>query len=196
MSNKAEHTEEYRRALVNEALTRTPRGGFPELEVREGLKPGTLFDWVEALGPRWEMPFSALHFWIGTTSLSEEDFWRYFEHADSYWELDVDEVESADRDVTGCGFCVDVGMRFLYDDDLMQVIWFEDRKPIRTVIDESTIETDAATDVVVAACVERGMTEANAAFVYADPHFVVPNPARLFNGLPYLGKFRSKASNT
>lgn len=194
MHAERSYSEEFRLALVWEALTRTPTGGFPELERREGLKPGTLFDWVEELGPTWEAPFSSLHFWIGRTEQTEGEFWRYFDHAENYWDLAVEEVEAAEQDVTGCGFCIDTEMKFLYDEDLLQVIWFDDPVPVRTAIDESTIDSGAATDAVVAACEARGITTANAAFVYADPSFVVPDAARRFNGLPYLGKFGAKSA--
>ncbi|MFK4790430.1 immunity 22 family protein [Microbacterium sp. ZW T5_56] len=192
MHAKRSYSEEFRRALVREALTNTPTGGFPELEKREGLRAGTLFDWVEEFGPTWEAPFSSLHFWIGPTALTEDEFWRYFDHAEDYWDLEVEDVEAAESDVTGCGFCIDTGMKFLYDEDLLQVIWFDELVPVRTVIDESTIDAGAPTDAVVEACEARGMTTANAAFVYADPAFVAPDTTRLFNGLPYLGKFRAK----
>lgn len=193
MNQSQEHSEEFRRALVDEALHRTPTGGYPALEKREGLVPGTLFDWVKEYGPpRSERPFEALHFWIGMTALPEDAFWRYFDHADGYWDLEVEDIEEAAEDVTGCGFCVDAGMKFLYDDDLMQIIWFAQPVSVRAIVDESTIATDQAAEIVVRACLERGMDKANAAFVYADPSFKVADPSKLFNGLPYIGKFRSR----
>lgn len=50
----------FRKALVDEALHRTPTGGFAELEKRHDLRPGTLFDWVGNWGqhrrPRRSQP--------------------------------------------------------------------------------------------------------------------------------------------
>ncbi len=60
----------------------------------------------------------------------------------------MEDIEAAPGDVTGCGFCIDAGMKFLYDEDLLQVIWFPEPVPVRRIIDESTIESDAATERV------------------------------------------------
>jgi Immunity protein 22 len=191
---KNDHSDEFKRLLVDEALNRTPRGGFPELEARHGLKPGTLFDWVKAYGPPSPpAPFSALHFWIGTTPLSDEDFGAYFDAADDYWSHEVEDIETSDSDLTGCGFCVDLGMRFLYDEDLLLVIRLDAPVAVRELVDMSALPTDKAVATVVAACTERGIHTANAMFVYGDPTQPVPNAAKLYNGLTYVGLFQSKA---
>jgi len=192
---KTPYSEAFKRELVDEALNRTPRGGFPELEKRHGLKPGTLFDWVETLGPPPPpAPFSSLHFWIGTTSLSDADFGAYFDAADEYWSHEVEDIEAADTDLTGCGLCVDLGMRFLYDEDLLLVIRLETPVPVRELAEMSTIESDASLQAIVAVCAERGIQSANAMFVYADPAEPVRDTAKLYNGLPYIGLFPSKTS--
>lgn len=193
MPARKKHDEAYIRALVDEALNRTPTGGFPALEKREGLKSGTLFDWVATYGPpRPERPFESLHFWIGNATQGEEAFMRYFDHAGNYWDLEVEDIEAAPGDVTGCGFCIDAGMKFLYDEDLLQVIWFPEPVPVRRIIDESTIESGAATERVALACAERGIVTANAGFVYADPACPIDDAGKTYNGLPYIGRFRSK----
>lgn len=193
MSAQKTHSQEFRQALVDEALNRTPRGGFPELEKRHGLKPGTLFDWVEKLGPTSPpLPFSALHFWIGNTGLSPEIFGEYFEHADNYWELEVEDIESASSDVTGCGFCQDIGSKFLYDEDLMLVIHEAQPMPVQELVQMSTLKSEKSLAAIVAACAERGITQANAMFVYADPTEPIPSRDKLYNGLPYLGLFSDK----
>lgn len=75
MKSKKIYSLAFRKALVDEALNRTPTGGFSELEKRHSLKPGTLFDWVTELGPTPPPePFSALHFWIGNTPLVSTTF--------------------------------------------------------------------------------------------------------------------------
>ena len=191
--SKKTYSEDEIRRLVDEALHHTPRGGYPELEKREGLKPGTLFDWVDQYGPpRQPLPFESLHFWIGTADQGEDAFWRYFGHAENYWDLEVEEIEAATGDVTGCGFCIDAGLKFLYDEDLMQLIWFDEPVPVRQIVDESTLESEASAEHIVRLCEERGIRTANAGFVYADPLLEIADPARLYNGLPYIGRFVSK----
>jgi hypothetical protein len=184
------HSPAYIAALVDEALHRTPRGGFPELEKREGLKPGTLFGWVDTYGPpQPPRPFSALHVWIGTTAQDTDAFGSYFDHAPDYWELDLEVIEESPVDRTGCGLCIDLGWKFLYDEDLLHVMWLPAPVPVSELLDETTLSDVGP---AVAACLERGIATANAAFTYADPVDQVPtDPERRFNGLPYVGLFDS-----
>lgn len=185
-------TDDFKRQLVDEALNRTPSGGFPELEARHGLKPGTLFDWVDTFGPSSApAPFSALHFWVGTTAMSDEDFAAYFEPAAGYWSHEVEDIEASDTDVTGCGFCIDMGMRFLHDEDLMLVIRLDAPVAVSELVAMSTLESDDAVRAVVAACAAQGICTANAMFVYADPTQAVVDAKKRYNGLPYVGLFEA-----
>ncbi|SEK17018.1 MULTISPECIES: immunity 22 family protein [unclassified Variovorax] len=190
---KDRHSDDFKRQLVDEALNRTPTGGFPELEKRHGLKSGTLFDWVETYGPPSPpAPFSALHFWIGTTTMSEADFGAYFDAADDYWSHEVEDIEDSDVDLTGCGFCVDMGMRFLYDEDLLLVIRLDAPVAVRELVEMSTLESEESVQAIVAACAGQRIHTANAMFAYADPTEPVENATRLYNGVPYIGLFQSK----
>ena len=187
------HTPEFIRDLVDEALHRTPSGGFPELEKLHGLKSGTLFDWVEQFGPPAPpRPFSSLHFWLGTSPLDAEAFSAYFDHDPAYWSLEIDEIESAVADVTGCGLSIDLGKRFLYDEDLLQVMWRPTPVPVRELVDETVLTSEASAEQIVRECEARGIVTANAGFVYADPTEVVRDPAKTYNGLAYIGLFESK----
>ena len=129
-----EPTEEHKRALVDEALNRTPRGGFPEIERREGLRPGILFDWVDTYGPtRPPAPFSASHFWIGTTQQTAAEFHSYFEVPDSYWaNEDISAIEA------GVRFSIDLDDEYAYDDDLLLVIHHDLARPVAELIAECT----------------------------------------------------------
>ncbi len=186
---KPQHDEAFIRALVDEALNRTPPGGFPELEKRHGLRAGTLFDWVSAYAPAEPAPFSASHFWIGTTVQNEAAFAAYFDHDPAYWSLDDEQIEASATDVTGCGFTRDLGERYLYDPDLLQLIWRPDPVPARELIEESVPPSEAVAQRMLGACIARGVTTANAAFAYADPTQRIRNPLMLFNDLRYLGLF-------
>jgi len=180
----------FRKALVDEALNRTPGGGFPELEKRHRLKPGTLFDWVEELGPTPPpAPFSALHFWIGNTPLGEAEFGRYFDYADSYWELEVEDIESSSEDVTGCGFCRDLSRKFLFDEDLLLMIWLPEPVSVAALVRHSTLDSDTSLALIVQTCEAQGIHTANAMFVYADPTEPIADPDKLYNGLSYIGLF-------
>lgn len=187
---KKNYPEAFRRQLVDEALNRTPAGGFPELEKRHGLPAGILFDWVEELDlSQPPAPFSAQHFWIGTTALNADDFGRYFDHDPTYWDMDDEDLEKADRDLTGCGFCQDIGSRYLYDEDLMLVICEPAPLPVADLVRMSAIRSEASLAAVVEACADRGIATANAMFVYSDPAEPVTDRDRLYNGLPYIGLF-------
>lgn len=190
MSPKKSDSLAFRKLLVDEALNRTPTGGFPELEKRHQLQPGTLFDWVEELGPTPPpAPFSALHFWIGNTALDEADFSRYFNHADDYWDRDIEEIEASDKNLTGCGFCEDLNSAFLYDEDLLLVIHLPRPVPVEEIVAHSTLDSDESLALIVQACMARGIHQANVMFAYADPTQPIPEPDKLYNGLPYIGLF-------
>ncbi|MGA1835902.1 immunity 22 family protein [Herbiconiux sp. 11R-BC] len=184
-----QHDDAVKRALVDEALNRTPPGGFPELERRHGLRAGSLFDWVAEHGGMDPPPPSATHFWIGTTGLDEAAFCSYFDHDPAYWSLEVDEIERAPADVTGCAFSVDLGERFLYDEELLWVSWRPTTVPAGELIEESRPASEAVGRRIAEACAARGIATANAAFAYADPAQRIREPGALFNGLVYLGLF-------
>ena len=190
MSHPENHSLEFRQALVHEALHRTPKGGFPELEQRHHLPPGTLFDWVKELGPKPRpIPFSALHFWIGNTTLDEASFGRYFDHAENYWDLEPEDLEDSPENLTGCGFCQDIQSRYLYDEDLLLVIWLPAPVAVAEIVGHSTLESDDSLAQIVSACAAKGIHQANVMFVYADPTEKIAEPDKLYNGLPYIGLF-------
>ena len=171
MTATAGHSLAFRQALVDEALHRTPKGGFPELEERHQLAPGTLFDWVKELGPAPPpAPFSALHFWLGNTPLDEAAFYNYFAGKK-------------------CGFCKDLHTRYRYDEDLLLIIYLPKPVPVEEIVGHSTLESDESLAQIVQACSMRGIHQANAMFVYADPTQSIPEPGKLYNGLPYIGLF-------
>lgn len=53
----------------------------------------------------------------------------------------------------------------------------------------SALASENSSEAVAAACIDRGIERADAMFVYADPAQEIPDPASLFNGLPYIGHF-------
>lgn len=178
-------TEDYQRALVDEALNRTPPGGFPEIEQREELAPGTLFDWVGTYGPRKPpAPFSALLFWIGTTQKTEAEFHSYFEVPASYW--DDEDTSAIDA---GVGFNIDLDDEQVYDECLLLSIHHNIPRPVADLIAESTLESDSSARAIVRECANRGIHTANAMFVYADPAQTVVNTTKLYNQLSYIGLF-------
>ncbi|NMM91358.1 hypothetical protein B2J88_44855 [Rhodococcus sp. SRB_17] len=184
------HSEEYKRHLVDEAFNRTPPGGFPEIERREGLTSGTLFDWVDTYGPpKPPAPFSALHFWIGTTEQTEAEFFAYFDVPDAYWkDEDVSAIDA------GVGFNIDLDEAYAYDDDLLLSIHDDVPMLVAELIAQSTLESDASAAAIVKACAARGIHTANAMFVYADPTQSIQDTTKLYNHLPYIGLFPSRES--
>lgn len=187
---KKEYTEAFRLELVDEAMNRTPAGGFPELEKRHGLPPGTLFDWVEELGPALPpRPFSGHHVWIGDTALDFDAFHRYFDNDPNYWEIDEEALERADHDLTGCGFCRDLGRKHLYDEDLLLVAVEPAAIPVAEMILKAALRSDASVAAIARECERRGITAANAMFVYSDPGEPIADRDKRYNGLFYLGLF-------
>lgn len=73
------------------------------------------------------------------------------------------------------------------------MIWLEAPVPVEQIVAMSALRSEDAAQAILAACAERGIPQANAMFVYADPAQKIPNPAGLFNGLPYIGLFAEKA---
>lgn len=89
----------------------------------------------------------------------------------------------------GCGFCIDLGSQYLYDEDLMYYQYLPHAISVTAWVDELPLNTDAARDSILSACAQRGIVSANAAMSYADPEQVVRDPNKLYNGLVYLGLF-------
>lgn len=134
-------------------------------------------------------PFSAVHVWIGETPLDEATFNAYFEADPAYWQ--VEDPGSAASDVTGCGFSIDLGQRYLYDDDLLGLHWSANPVPVSEVINGWPIEPDAEARIL-AACAATGLTTANAMFLYFDPDQQVRDPHKRYNGLIYVGRFANR----
>ena len=186
-----DYSEEFKRQVVAEALTSAR--GFPAVAEQHGLAPGLVFEWVDRYGPpRPPAPFSALHVWVGQTPADRDAFLSYFAHADDYWEV-WEDTEDDDGDVTGCAFCVDLGEKHLYDEDLLLAFHSPSPIALEQLMDELAFNTAAAEDAVIQACQRRGIDKANAAFTYADPTQVVSDSDKTYNGLIYLGLFQDKA---
>ncbi|WP_219816970.1 immunity 22 family protein [Arthrobacter sp. GMC3] len=186
------HQEAFIRSLVDEALNRTRPEHWPELESSHGLVPGTLTDWVDRFGIEIvALPFSSLHIWIGESPLDVERFGEYFDHDPAYWDLEVEDIEIATTDITGCRFSIDLNERFLYDEDLLHTVWIPTPVRVRDLIDELGLKSAIAIDELVAACAAREITTANAAFTYGDPTQVIDDKSKLYNGITYLGAFKN-----
>ncbi len=126
-----------------------------------------------------------VHIWIGTTSLSEEDYQKYFE-LDYSTEGDFD-----DPDYKVCGFCKDIG-KVWYDEDFIAIIpLFEQEISIKEILKEVTIDENDI-EKVIAKCNELGIKKANAVFYLTDAEIEVPKPYKdSYNGLKYIGIFDS-----
>ncbi|MEJ5027419.1 immunity 22 family protein [Brucella anthropi] len=130
---------------------------------------------------------------MGATVLNEAQFGAYFDNAVSYWKLYIEDVTGADHDVTGCGFSRDIGQKFLFDEDILLVIWLTEPVPVRQIVAMSTLRSEDSAQAIFAACADRGILQANVMFVYANPTLEIPNPAGLFNGIPFIGRFAEEA---
>lgn len=192
MSSTADehHSDEFKRKVAMEAYCATPSGGYPEVAAKYGLEPGLIFDWVREFFPPPPLPFSSIHIWIGTTTQSLDEFNRYFSHADDYW--DVEDRDALSPSATGCGFCIDLDSKYLYDDDLIYYQYFPSEVAVAKVVDELPLTTDAAEECILRACEKRGIASANAVMSYADPEQLVRDPNKLYNGLVYLGLFKDR----
>lgn len=133
----------------------------------------------------WE----GVHVWIGITNRKEADLISYFSEADEYWSVE-DPSEAAD-DVTGCGFSIDLGERYLYDDDLLSWEFSQELLSVRDMIEGWPL-CEAAEEAILRACAARAITHCNALFLYFDPDQKVRDPLKLYCGLPYLGLFDNR----
>lgn len=183
------YSESFKRKVATEAFMKTPTGGYPAVAKKHKLKPGEVFDWVEQYFPSEEpAPFSSLHVWIGTTRKTQAGFARYFEHSPDYWEK-WEQLEPGDKDVTGCGFCIDLGSQYLYDGDLFLYFHADRTRPVAEIVSELALSTDAAKTAILHACATNGTKTANVVFSYADPGQIVAEPDKRYNGIAYLGLF-------
>jgi hypothetical protein len=184
------HPDEFKRKVATEAYCATPAGGYPEVAARYGLEPRLIFDWVREFFPPPPPPFSSTHVWIGTTAQSQDEFNRYFSHAEGYW--DEEDRDALSPSATGCGFCIDLDTQYLYDGDLIYYQHFPSAVSVRKLVKELPLSTHAAAENILMACEKRGIVSANAVMSYADPEQLVRDPDKLYNGLVYLGLFKDR----
>lgn len=55
--------------------------------------------------------------------------------------------------------------------------------PVQELVQMSTLGSDESLAAIVAACAQRGITQANAMFVYADPTEQIAQKDKLYNGI-------------
>jgi len=174
------HTSTFRRAVAEEAYTRTPAGGYPEVAKRHGLKPADVFAWVEEFYPSGPDPYDVVHIWMGSFGGSQDEFWAYF-----------DEDEHDETDEVTCGFCADLGARYHVDPDLFYGELFEGDRPVEDLMADAFTRVEGDVDAALAAVRALGIERGNAIVSYGDPRLQVPTrPA--FNGLRYIGVFDNR----
>jgi hypothetical protein len=118
-----------------------------------------------------------MHIWVGLSRLSQADFYRYFE---------INPVErEAGRGASQ--FDKETGQLW-YDDDWIGTYFDEQQDDLNTALDELPVSEELLT-AVAARCAELGIVKANALFYYQDEDLTIPDPARPYNGLTYLGAF-------
>lgn len=187
------YSQKFKQQVANEAYCHTPAGGYPAVAEKYGIEAGLVFDWVAEFYPAPLPPFSFVHVWIGTTEQSEDAFMAYFACAEDYWDNWEDkDQEEPTPEATGCGFCMDLGEAYLYDEDLLYCQYESQSKPVDNIVKDLPLSTDEAGRAILAACIAHGITRANAVFSYADPTQQVQDTERLYNGLRYLGLFKDK----
>lgn len=117
-----------------------------------------------------------IHLWVGTTSLSDEQFMNYFE------EDDEGNIE---------GFAKDLGVDFIDLDFLLVPEVFPEVVPINELFLDSPLSS-SQTQVVIQKCIELGINEGNALFWYSDMQDnSIPNidKSKKYNNLNYIGSF-------
>ncbi|OON69092.1 immunity 22 family protein [Hymenobacter sp. CRA2] len=118
-----------------------------------------------------------IHVWLGKTAQSREEFARYFDGSPA----------GHDQGHGASQFDHDLQLAW-YDDDLIGVYYNEEDDSLATAIDEIPT-SPRSIGQIQARCQEVGLTAANAMFYYEYAGLVVPDPARRYNDLTYLGCF-------
>lgn len=115
-----------------------------------------------------------VHIWIGTTLLSEDDYYKYF-----------------DQDNGTCPFCLDIGVEE-YDEDFMVIIpLFEKEIDIKEILTEVVID-DNEIESVINECKNKNISKANAVFYITDASVVINEPyLNNYNGLKYIGLYNT-----
>ena len=125
-----------------------------------------------------------LHFWIGTTSKTRQEFLKYFE-LDYSTEGDFDTP-----DYKVCGFCKDIGQKSYDEDFLVYEPFYEKEIYLIDILKESDIDESDILEVRDQ-CEKLGITKANAIFSYTDAELIIPKPYKeSYNDLKYIGLFK------
>lgn len=125
---------------------------------------------------------SKVHIWIGTTTVTEEVYLKYFE-LDFSTEGDFD-----DPDYKVCGFCSDIEMNWYNEDFIGIVPRFEEEQCISEII-KSTVVNKLGYPKVFEECRNLGITKANTILFYTDAKLELRKSNQRYNGLQYIGVF-------
>jgi hypothetical protein len=117
-----------------------------------------------------------IHLWIGTTELSEKDYYRYF---------DQDEETSL--------FAKEIGLDGEYDEDFIGILpLFERQLPVIEILQNEVPLDHGSITQAMKTCNQLGINTANAVFYVTDSALIVEEPYKSdYNGLSYLGMFKS-----
>ncbi|MDR0604324.1 MAG: immunity 22 family protein [Bacteroidales bacterium] len=110
-----------------------------------------------------------IYLWIGLFNKTEEEYWEYF-----YSKNGIPQ------------FYRDVGFDWL-DEDFIGYYLNKDSNELKTVI-ENTPESGLY-DVMLEACVNKGIKQANAMFYYTGDDIKNIDENKIYNGLKYIGMF-------
>jgi len=126
---------------------------------------------------------SKVHVWIGISDSDDETFEKYFE-------LDYNtDVEMDDPLYKVCQFCVDTKTEW-YDEDMIAIYKIDHLISVEEALEEIPVSKDTLLEINTI-CVGKGIKNINAMFFYTDGDLKITNTDRLFNGLVYLGEFKT-----
>ncbi|MBB5638460.1 hypothetical protein HDF26_001074 [Pedobacter cryoconitis] len=131
------------------------------------------------------MAQQSIHVWAGTSDKTEEQFYKYF---------DQSKFLKNNQDLNlRCQFCKDLNLQNAYDEDWITIYHGRKRVSIQAMIEELPVWNDQAEVEIYQACIQKGVSTANAIFSYAADELTIENQKATNNGLQYIGRFNIPA---
>ncbi|MEK4425004.1 immunity 22 family protein [Solibacillus sp. FSL K6-1523] len=126
---------------------------------------------------------SRVHIWLGINDSNDETFEKYFE-------LDYNtDVEIGDPAYQVCPFCVDIHEDW-YDEDMIEVYKTDHLISVAEALEDVAISKETVL-AINAICGRKGIKNVNAMFLYIDADLNITDTEKLFNGIVYMGKFKT-----
>lgn len=137
-----------------------------------------------------------IHIWVGTSSKTEEQFYKYFDQSKFLKDNQrFNTEENYPRNTPDFNlrsqFSKDIGKQYDYDADWITIYYSRKKISIQAAIEELPVWDDQTEVEIYQACVDKGISTVNAILCYADEELSIDQALESYNDLVYVGSFNN-----